>query len=261
LSLNRNLPLYHSLLSFKNSNCKNTLRTVIFYHIDFKNVVVFNEVFEQLNALESIHIIYCSLDSNFTQQIINLTKLFKLKSLILNEPLTEPQLLLQNSGEYLENFELKSELTQELELFIEYCSSKIKFLKFSVLDDQNNYKTFHLIEKVEQCLNYLSIESYVDKQSSIVLQNLGQILPSKFEYLSLALTINTSDFETFLRNSQSTFIKNLLIKNIRYGTREEVLEEKNILPYIKKYIIKKKRAKCFAFLEYFYFLVCTKMMI
>jgi hypothetical protein len=30
LSFNVNLPLYHSLLSFKNSNCTNTLRTVIF---------------------------------------------------------------------------------------------------------------------------------------------------------------------------------------------------------------------------------------
>jgi hypothetical protein len=252
LSFNEELPLYHSLLSFKNSNCSNTLRTVIFYCIYFKNVVVFNEVFEQLNVLESIHIIRCSIDSNFTQQIINLTKPFKLKSLFVNKPLTEPQLLLQKSGEYLENFGLEKSLKQEeLELYIKYCSSKIQFLKFSALDDQNIYKTFHLIEKVEQSLNYLTIENYYDEHSSIVLQNLGQVLPSILEYLSLTLKINTSDFEIFLKNSQNTFIKKLLIKNIRYGKREE-LEKKNILPYIKEYIMKKKRTRYLAFLDYFY---------
>jgi hypothetical protein len=258
LSFNGDLPLYHSLLSFKNSNCTNTLSTIIFYYIDFKNVVVFNEVFEQLNVLESIHIIHCTLDSKFIQQIINLTKPFKLKSLFLNKLLAEPQLLLQKSGEYLENFGLEIGLTQEeLELYIKYCSSKIKFLKFSALNDQSIYKTFHLVEKFEQSLNYLTIESYDYTLGSIVLLNLGQILPSILEYLSLALEINTSDFEIFLRNSQNTFIKNLLIKNIRYGRREE-LEEKNILPYIKKYIMKKKRAKYLAFLDYFYTQVCIK---
>jgi hypothetical protein len=74
----------------------------------FKNKVFFNEVFEQLNVLESIHhIIRYYLDSNFTQQIINLFKPFILKSLFLNKPLTEPQLLLQKSGEYLEILDLK----------------------------------------------------------------------------------------------------------------------------------------------------------
>jgi hypothetical protein len=252
LCLNGALPLYHTLLSFKNSNCTNTLRTVIFYYIDFKKVVGLNEVFEQLNVLESIHIIYCySLNLNF---IINLTKPFKLKSLFIDELLVEPlQLLLQKSGDYLENFGLKIELTQEeLELYIKYCSSKIKFLKFSALNDRNIYKTIHLVEKVEQSLNYLTIESYIDKHGSIVLQNLGQILPSILEYLCLVLEINTSDFEIFLRNSHNTFIKKLLIKNIRYGKREE-LEKKNILPYIKEYIMKKKRVRYLAFLDYFYF--------
>jgi hypothetical protein len=258
LSINGDLPLYHSLLSFKNSNCTNTLRTVIFHYINFKNVVVLNEVFEQLNVLESIHIIHCSLNSNFTQQIINLTKPFKLKSLFMDEPITEPQLLLQKSGEYLENFGLEIELTQEeLELYIEYCSSKIKFLKFSALNDQNIYKTFHLVEKVEQSLNYLTIESYDGKHGSIVLQNLGQVLPSTLEYLNLALNINTNDFEIFLRNSHNTFIKKLLIKNFRYG-KQEKLEKKNILPYIKEYIMKKKRAKRLAFLEEFYRLCYIK---
>jgi hypothetical protein len=250
-SFNYSFPLYHSLLSLKNSN---TLRTIIFCYINFKNIVVLKEVFEQLNGLESIHILYCrSLNSNFTQQIVNLTKPFRLKSLFLNEPLTEPQLLLQKSGEYLENFGLEIELTQEeLELYIKYCSPKIRFLKFYAFDDQNIYKIFDLVETVEQSLNYLIIDVlYDDEFSTIVLQNLGQILPSKLEYLSLTLKINTSDFEIFLRNIQNTFIKKLLIKHIRYGDQEEE-EKKNILPYIKKYIMKNKKVEYLAFLEYFF---------
>jgi hypothetical protein len=252
-SFNDNLPLYHSLLSFKNSNCTNTLRTVTFYCINFNNVVVFNEVFEQLNVLESIHIIYCSLNSNFTQQIINLTKPFKLKSLFMSEPLPELQSLLQKSDEYLENVVLEIGLTQEeLELYIKYCSSKIKFLKLSSLYKMNIYKTFHLIKKYEHNLNYLIIESYNDIQSSTVLQNLGQILPSKLEFLSLVLKIfKTSDFEIFFKNLQNTFIKKLLIENTSFRERDE-LESKIILSYMKEYIMKKKRTRYLAFLDCFY---------
>jgi hypothetical protein len=50
--------------------------------------------------------------------------------------------------------------------------------------------------------------------SSTVLQNLGQVLPFKLEYLCLKLTFNEYDLETFLKNSQNTFIKKLLISNL-----------------------------------------------
>jgi hypothetical protein len=258
-----NLPLYHSLLSLKNSNCTNTLRTIIFYFIDFKNIVVLNEVFEQLNVLESIHILYCySLDSNFIQQIINMTKPFKLKSLIIDRPLLiEPlQLLLQKSGNYLENlgFEPEDELKQQLlELITKYCR-KIKFLRLYDFDSREDiHIAIRLIEHIKHHLNYLIIEfgliydTEINLFSSIVLQNLGQILPFKLEYLSLSLVINTDNFEIFLKNSQNSFIKKLLIKNIRYGKREEE-EKKNILPYIKKYIMKNNRVDYLAFLEYFF---------
>jgi hypothetical protein len=255
LGFNKNLPLYRSLLSFKNPNHMNTLSTIIFYYIDFENINVLNEAFEQLNVLESIHILYCySLGFNFIQQINNLTKPFKLRSLIINKPLLIEtlQLLLQKSGKYLENFGIEDGFVQQdLDLFIKYYNSEIKLLKFSGFDGQNIYKILHLVEKIELSLNYLTIESYDDKLGSIVLLILGQILPSKLEYLSLSLKINKSDFEIFLENSRNTFIKKLLIKNIRCGKRE-VLEKKDILPLIKEYIMKKKRTKYLAFLDYFY---------
>ncbi|POG69563.1 hypothetical protein GLOIN_2v1625334 [Rhizophagus irregularis DAOM 181602=DAOM 197198] len=52
--------------------------------------------------------------------------------------------------------------------------------------------------------------------------------------------INASDFEVFLKSSQNTFIKKLLIRNRIYEECED------ILPYIKKYIMKSKRVEYLA---------------
>ncbi|GBB87661.1 hypothetical protein RclHR1_14130002 [Rhizophagus clarus] len=261
-SFNNSVPLHHSLLSLKNSNCANTLRTIIFYYVNFKNIVILNEVFEKLNVLESIHIYYCSflLNSGFIEQIINLTRPFYLKSLFVDElidSLELLQLLLQKSGNYLENFGLGSLKREVLDLIIRYCT-KIKFLEFrGRFKNQAIYKIFQLIEKVKLSLNYLIIDIYeIDNDvefDSILLQNLGQILPSKLEYLNLELTINISDFEIFLKNSQNTFIKKLLIKNIRNrGQQQEGQEIETFLPYIKEYIMKKKRTEYLAFQDYIY---------
>uniref|UniRef100_U9SZW3 F-box domain-containing protein n=1 Tax=Rhizophagus irregularis (strain DAOM 181602 / DAOM 197198 / MUCL 43194) TaxID=747089 RepID=U9SZW3_RHIID len=128
ISFSHNCPL-SLLLLLKNSNCSNTLNTIIFYSIDFKNMNFLSELFNQLNVLESIHIVDCySLDSGFIQQINNVTKPFKLRSLFLDkmDELLDP--LIQKSGNYLENFKITKckslQLSQSLEL---YCSN-IKFL-------------------------------------------------------------------------------------------------------------------------------------
>ncbi|PKY24329.1 hypothetical protein RhiirB3_527126 [Rhizophagus irregularis] len=255
-----------------NSNCLNTLNIIIFCEIDFKNINILNEVFEQLNVIESIHIIDCySLDSNFTQQIINLTKPFKLKSLIFYEKSLilkdSMELILQKSGDYLENFGLSIDPTynypvpqlfnsnlQLIKLITSYCT-KIKFFKLQGFNDQDIYLTFNLIETFKQNLNCLTIDiNYLGfgfsnrhiELSSTVLQNLGQILPFKLEYLNLSLVLNTNDFVLFLKNSQNTFIKELLLNNIVNGTRKKVGQD-NTLYNIKEYIMKKKRVKYFAF--------------
>ncbi|CAB5182232.1 unnamed protein product [Rhizophagus irregularis] len=117
------------------------------------------------------------------------------------------------------------------------------------LNNQSIYSVFNLIENINQNLNYLLIDaltiSYNDNyhSSSIILQNLGQILPFKLEYLNLHLRINTNDLEIFLKNSQNVFVKKLLIRN----TKNE--ESQDIFPYIKEYIMKKKRVKYLAITE------------
>ncbi|PKC71566.1 hypothetical protein RhiirA1_453360 [Rhizophagus irregularis] len=241
-----------SLLSLKNSNCSNTLNTIVFCYVDFKNIIGLIEIFNQLNVLESIHIIFCkSLDTKFISQIINITKPFKLKSLIFNEILQIESLILliQKFGNNIEDFGFSGikesqQLPQLLESVIIYCC-KIKFLYLpGELNSQNINLLFNLIENIKQNLNYLLIDTYDSHLSSIILQNLGQILPFKLEYLKLSLVINTSDFETFLKNSQNIFIKKLVITNNRI--KDEI---EDIFPYIKEYIIKKKRVKYLAIRE------------
>ncbi|PKY28369.1 hypothetical protein RhiirB3_529802 [Rhizophagus irregularis] len=251
--------LYNPFLSLKNSNCSNTLNTIIFNGINFKNIItILQEVFDQLNVLESIHILYCdSLNSDFVQQIIKVTKPFKLRSLFMGEILhiESLQFLLQKCGDYLENFEIldfgyigeiyKEQRRQLLKLIMKYCT-KIRYFFSDKFDDINIYQ---LIENIGQTITYitviLGIRNDCDELlSSIVLRNLGQVLPTKLEYLSLTLSFNISDFEIFLRNSQNTFIKKLLIRNMAKD------DDKIILSYIKEYIMKKKRVKYLAFSEY-----------
>ncbi|GBC08961.1 hypothetical protein RclHR1_08500006 [Rhizophagus clarus] len=126
-----------------------------------------------------------------------LAKPFKLKSLFINEILeVKPlELLLQSIGDYLENFGLSplhntSLFLQQqlLKLTTRYCKN-IAFLDFCGFESQIANQIFNLIKNIEHNLNYLSIdlksENNKTEFSSITLQYLGQILPSKFEYLNL----------------------------------------------------------------------------
>ncbi|PKY18148.1 hypothetical protein RhiirB3_430896 [Rhizophagus irregularis] len=256
-------PLYQSLLLSKDYNCSNTLSSIILYQVNLKSIINLDKAFEQLNVLECVHIINCFLNNSFIQQIINLAKPFKLKSLFISgrSQIDELpfQLLLQKYGEYLENFgfgygcnlTIKREL---LELIMKYCKN-IKFFESCEHENQIIYLVFGLIENINQNLNHLSIDVcetlYLDnrvinnniERSSIILRNLGQSLPLNLEYLSLILNINNlNDFEIFLKNSQNNFFKKLLIHN--KGAYD-------ILPYVKEYIMKKRRVNYLAILDSF----------
>jgi hypothetical protein len=246
-----NLSFYQS--SLLSSNCSNTLNTIILYRINFNNINNLKKMFEQLNVLESIHIIYCSsLDTHFIKQIINLTKPFKLKSLFLsdgsqfNEPLLS---LLKKFGNYLENFGFSyydlSLKQQILESMIKYCKN-IKFLDLHEFENKINYQIINLIENVKKNLNYLTINLSGNNNefSSIILQNLGQYLPFKLKYLNLVLCIKVIDLQVFFENSQNIFIEKLLIYNNKMREDNE-----EILPYIKEHIMKKKRVKYLAFMD------------
>ncbi|RGB26353.1 hypothetical protein C1646_770530 [Rhizophagus diaphanus] len=254
-----NFPFYQSLLLSKDYNCSNTLNTITLYQVNFEGIINLSKSFEQLNVLESVHIIHCEyLTTSFIQQILNLTKPFKLKSLFINtiSKIDESSLLLlQKYGGYLKNFSVKylmcrrfgRELLlakQILESVIKYCKN-IEFLDIYGITNETVYPVLNLIENIKQNLNCLSINcgesNLVSNNSSILLQNLGQILPSKLEYLDLTFCIEISDFKVFLKNSQGTFIKKLLIRDLKQKVNYD------LLPYLKKYIMKEKRVRYFNF--------------
>ncbi|PKK67321.1 hypothetical protein RhiirC2_783668 [Rhizophagus irregularis] len=258
ISFESNFILYNPFLSLKNSNCSNTLNTIIFYYTDFKNILtVLQEVFNQLNVLESVHIFYCcSLNSDFVQQIIKVIKPFKLISLFMSEILhvESLQLLLQKFSDCLENFGFHygyrehnvydEKRRQSFKLIMKYCT-KIRYFNLGISDDNNIYP---FIENNRYNINYLTIEvDFHDDYtglSSTVLQNSGQVLPSKLKYLCLSLAFKTNDLEIFLKNSQNTYIEKLLIKSKVEYTRFE-----DFTIYIKKYIMKEERVKYLAILK------------
>ncbi|PKC59358.1 hypothetical protein RhiirA1_469577 [Rhizophagus irregularis] len=260
ISFEQNNFLYYSFSLLKNSNISNTLKIITFYTIDFKEIITnIQEIFNHLNVIETIHIINCrSLNSDFVQQINNILRPFKLKSLIMSEVLLNVellQLLIQKFGSDLENFgfgdhyKLSIQKKQQLfESIIKYCR-KIKY--FSLMESDYINLALDLIENIKQNLNYLDIKfdfdkSCYDDSSIIISKNLGQTLPSKLEFLKLDLNkIKPSKLKIFLENFQNTFIKKLFIK---ITVQEKV---KDILPYIKEvkeYIMKKKRVKYLAIL-------------
>ncbi|PKC58553.1 hypothetical protein RhiirA1_470323 [Rhizophagus irregularis] len=118
-------------------NCSNTLNTIILYKVNF-NVV-------------------------FTRQIVNLNKPFKLKSLFIDErsQIDESiKLLLQKSGDYLENIgykfcrSLSLSEQQILNNIIIYCKN-IKFLDLYEFKEQINYLSIDLIKNIKQNLKII----------------------------------------------------------------------------------------------------------
>ncbi|RIA86339.1 hypothetical protein C1645_829441 [Glomus cerebriforme] len=134
-----------------------------------------------------------------------------------------------------------------------YCK-KIKFFYLLGFNNQDIYPIFDLIKNIKQNLNYLTIDfcklydfhnqlNYDINLSSIILLNLGKILPIKLEYLNLTLMFNINNFEIFLKDTQDIFINKLLIRN------KISKNSKDILPYIKKSFMKEKRINYLAFEE------------
>ncbi|CAB5198263.1 unnamed protein product [Rhizophagus irregularis] len=116
------------------------------------------------------------------------------------------------------------------------CSNTLSTIIFYYVD----FEALNLIENIKHNLNYLTISIHDNNgHNSIILQKLGKIIPLKLEYLHLYLYyIKAYDFEVFLKSSQDTFTKKLLISNITKG--------QDILPSIKTYIMKKRRVKYLA---------------
>jgi hypothetical protein len=108
----------------------------------------------------------------------------------------------------------------EQELITKYCT-KIKVLDLTGQSCQVALNFTDLIQN----LNYLSITNiYNIEHGSILLLNLGQILPIKLYYLHMDyFKIKKDDFKVFLKNSQNTFIEKLLIRNREQNGCKDIL--------------------------------------
>ncbi|GET66559.1 hypothetical protein GLOIN_2v1879328 [Rhizophagus irregularis DAOM 181602=DAOM 197198] len=161
-----------------------------------------------------------------TSHIVNFITELIVRSLFLDKIDESLEPLIQRSGNCLENFNINNYKSQQLLQSLKLYCRNIKFLSIE-LHYQNVDLIFNLIKNIRQNLNYLIINSDGKiKFSLILLHNLGQILPFKLEYLRLVLAIKGSDLEN-------------------EGTSQD------ILPYIKEYIVKKKRVKYLAILDVF----------
>ncbi|GET65050.1 hypothetical protein GLOIN_2v1781059 [Rhizophagus irregularis DAOM 181602=DAOM 197198] len=148
LAFNNSFLIYQtSLLSKDYNHLSNTLNTIVLYLINFKIITNLDNIFEQLNGLESVHIIYCDLE-NFACSF---------------------------------GSNLLSEEQQLLEFIIKYCKN-IKFLDLAVLNNtQIIYSLLNLTENVKQNLSHLSINIFANSVfsdtidvNSITLQNLDE---------------------------------------------------------------------------------------
>ncbi|GBC49768.2 hypothetical protein GLOIN_2v1875610 [Rhizophagus irregularis DAOM 181602=DAOM 197198] len=146
-----------------------------------------------------------------------------MKETIPNDHIESLLLLLQKFSDCLENFGFESgeigqvfyriQKQQLFEFIMKYCK-KIRYF-YSGIPYYGNNSIYLFIEKNQHNINYLTIEaditSYYDygELSSTVLQNLGQVLPSRLEYLCLALSfITKSDSNASTEPVELFFLKN-----------------------------------------------------
>ncbi|PKY59628.1 hypothetical protein RhiirA4_482540 [Rhizophagus irregularis] len=253
-STNNNISLLYNIIG--DSNSSNPLKIIIFYGIDFRNILDIKKAFEQLNVLESIHILECLIfNSNFIQQIIDLNK-FKLTSLFIRDETTRDknlqielmQLLFQKFGEYLENIGFGSYVDDVLKYrALEFINNYCKKIKFFDARSISSVKKVHIaLDSVGQNLNYFSIYIFYNhdenyKLTMEMILRLAHVLPCKLEYLNLSFTgnpIRKNIWEVFFKSLGHIFIKKLLFRiNNLFD---------HILPYIKEYIMKEKRVEYLA---------------
>ncbi|GBC48017.2 hypothetical protein GLOIN_2v1877441 [Rhizophagus irregularis DAOM 181602=DAOM 197198] len=132
-----------SELVLQNSNLIGNIKNLYFEPYEYDNM---NSILKFLNSkCDSISSIYLPSIENHNDNSM--------------------ELILQKSGDYLENFVLSSTNSkpQLLELITSYCT-KIKFLELNGFYEhhQDIYSTFNLIETFKQNLNYLTINTSIE---------------------------------------------------------------------------------------------------
>ncbi|CAB5182250.1 unnamed protein product [Rhizophagus irregularis] len=238
-----------SFIKYFYSNC--TSISSVYVHSLSDNYIEKDCLFKLINSQQNLRKIY-SFNSNLNLNVTNYSN--TLKTITFHYERSKLQieslkLLLQKSGNYLENITIKlynSEYMLQLYKLLEIYCDKIKFLDILFKNDKYIYLALDLIKNVQQNLNYLSIYLIRPnrKLESIMLENLEQILPRRLEYLKLEHNFSAKGSKVLFKKLQNIFIKKLLIGNP--ANSYDTFESEDILLHIKKYIMKEKRIEYLA---------------
>ncbi len=233
--------------------CSDTLVSLMFFHCDFTKILSFNRL-KYLTQLRSLQFISCKgLTTQVFQPLLDIPTL-KIRSLKVIGQISGIDLLLQKFGSFLEHLELRlreyAERVKAFKSIRDHCD-KLEFLYLYEIGYGNIPQLYNLIIHFNKHLKYLSLQNKYYwwsngsiennlKISSMILKELGQILPDSLEYLDLCLIIDPNALKIFLNNYKPIKLNKLLVKNYN---------EKNIVITfnILKEFVREKKVKMFAY--------------
>ncbi|CAG8574825.1 6994_t:CDS:1 [Funneliformis mosseae] len=231
--------------------CSNTLTSIKFILCNFNDMPSLNGL-NYLVHLESLQFKQCKgITVQVFRPLLDISTPLKIKTLTLDGlsmEITFIQSLFQKIGSFLENLEIKLVIERKIiyESIINHCN-KVQFLHISEIEHVDIVQLFKLITHVRKHLKYLSLQirnhrqpcliesDYDDQQlrvSSMILTNLGQILPDTLKYLELKLEIDPINLKIFLDNCKHIVgLNSLLVINksqndIIFDVLKEFVREK-----------------------------------
>src|ERR1043165_4662090 len=126
------------------------------------------------------------------------------------------------------------------ESIINHCD-EIKFLNISFINYNNIPKLYELITHLNEHLQYLSLQHYYNLNvGSMILTELGQILPDPLKYLELSFKIDPNDLKILLGHCKLIELKTLLVRNFNHKNVDVTF---NIL----KEFVRERKVRNFAY--------------
>ncbi|CAG8579839.1 14438_t:CDS:2 [Funneliformis caledonium] len=237
--------------------CSKTLTSIKFNSCDFTNISSLNGLY-YLVHLESLQFKLCKgVTVQVFRPLLDIPTPLKIKTLTLegqNMEINFIRLLFQKVGSFLENLEiyLWEDIERQIvfESIINYCD-KIQFLHLYEIDHVDILPFFKLITHVRKNLKYLSLSNKTSdcmsisinmdhlRVCSMILDNLGQILPDSLKYLELKLEIDPTNLKIFLDNCKHIDgLSRLLVINkynkdikITFELLKEFVSEKKVMNF------------------------------
>jgi len=253
--------------------CSNTLTIISFYFIFFRNDMKFNGI-DHLIHIKCLEFQCCERPELFIQSLLNIFIPLKIKTFLLDhneiQNIIPIQLFFQKISSTLDNLAIiyqPSLMKEYLDSILIHCEN-IQFFHLGAINYHNISQLFCIINQFKK-LKYLTLEikyhefkkeemrstnfdvrftDQIDdvKVSSIILRELGQLLPKDLKYLDMSLVYNPKDLKTFFNNCKHVNLKQLLIRNNSKNTLNSTLD-------VVKDFVKEKRLEFLAYVICLYY--------